>query len=273
MANLGDIVASLAPLRKYHELSGRKVRYIQCVNQLAAYYNGATHPTVNKDGQFVTINEQMFDMMKPLVESQHFIHTFEKYEGQKIDLNFDVIRGQTNVNMPHGMLAAWPIFAFPDLACDLSKPWIILPDAPNHPIKKQVNRKIILNFTERYRSNIIDYFFLKNFVVDLVFAGTEREHFLFCDKFQLNIPRLKIKNFLDYAYAIKYSRFILANQSFGWNIAEAMKTPRILEVCSWADNCQPFVGEDSYGFFYQVAVEHYFRHLYDKTAQAKAPTK
>ena len=180
-------------------------------------------------------------------------------------MDFDVIRGKTFVNLPNGALQAWIIYAFPDLAFDLSRAWITLDGKCPQKIKKQVSGKIILNFTERYRNQIIDYFFLKNYSNDLIFAGTEREHWLFCNRWQLNIPRLEINNFLELGYALKESRFLLANQSANWNLAEAMKTPRILEVCQYAQNCQPMVGENSYGFFHQVAIEYYFKRLYNET--------
>jgi hypothetical protein len=45
-----------------------------------------------------------------------------------------------------------------------------------------------------------------------------------------------------------------------------MKTPRVLETCKWADNCQPGIGGDSVGYFYQVGAEYHFRTMYNKTA-------
>lgn len=264
MANLGDIIASFAACKQYHKITGRKIVYCQCVDQLAAYYTGAVHPTLDSNGNQVTLNEKMFDMIKPLVECQEWCAGFERYNGQKVDLNFDVIRGQTNVNMPHGMLSAWLFYAFPDLACDLSKPYLVLPKK-KLPIEREVKDKIILNFTERYRNNVSDYFFLQGYAPDLVFAGTEREHFLFCTRWNLNIPRLQVDDFLQLAHALRACRFMMGNQSFNWNIAEAMKTPRILEVCMYADNCQPFVGENSFGYFWQPGPEYYFRRLYNET--------
>ena len=67
------------------------------------------------------------------------------------------------------------------------------------------------------------------------------------------------------AYALKEARFLLSNQSLCWNLAEGLKTPRILEICQYAQNCQPMIGEHSYGFFHQVGVEYYFRVLYGQT--------
>lgn len=264
LANLGDIICALVAIKKYYEVTKRKVIFCQQIDAQAHYYPGATHPTRSDDGTMVCINKNMFEMVKPLVESQEYIQSFEPYSGQKIDLNFDVIRGQTDVGMPNGMIQGWLMYAFPDLDFDLSKTWIHLPEVKNHPILKQVKGKIIVNFTERYRNNIIEYFFLQNYSPDLIFAGTEKEHWLFCTRWNLNIPRLEVNDFLEYAYAIKYCRFMICNQSFGWNLSTAMGTPRILEVCKYAPNCQPFIGENSVGFFYQVGVEYHFRKFYNQ---------
>ena len=265
--NLGDLIASMGAIKKYYDVTKRKVKVLQTVGTLAQYYQGAVHPTQNEHGQHVCMNAKMWEQVKPLIESQYYIHSFEKYEGQEVNLDFDVIRGKTFVNLPHGMIQAWVSYAFPDLATDLSKPWIFIEGKTPKHIEKQIKGKVILNFTERYRGNVnLDYFYLKNYADDLVFAGTEREHFLFCNQWQLDIPRLQDNNFLEYAYAIRDCRFFFGNQSFGWNLAEAMKKPRTLEVCSFASNCQPQVGEDSYGYFHQVGNEYYFRTLYNKTA-------
>jgi len=263
-ANLGDAIAALPAIKKYYELTKLKVIFCQVVNQPAQYYQGAVHPTVNNEGVNVCINDEGFAMMKPLLESQEYIHKAEKYEGQHIDIDFDLIRGKIFVGMPNLMIQSWIMYAYPDLACDLSKPWLFLPEIKNHPIKKQVSGKIILNFTQRYRSEPIDYFFLKRYAPDLIFAGTDKEHLLFCGRWQLNIPKLKIKDFLEYAYAIKYSRFLLGCQTFGWNISQALGTPRIVELCRFAPNVQPMVGANSYGYLHQVGAEYYFRLLYDE---------
>ncbi len=261
--NLGDLYAAMGTMKKYYEVTKRKVKVLQQINLQAAYYPGAVHPTTN-DGIMVTMNEPMFNMIKPLVESQEYIHSMETYSGQKVDIDLDVIRQKTFVNLPHGAIQGWVPMAYPDLAFDLSKAWITLSGKCEKKIKDQVKGKVILNFTERYRNGIIDYFFLKNYAPDLVFAGTEVEHWKFCNQWQLSIPRLEIDNFLQLGYALKEARFSLSNQSSLWNLAEAMKTPRVLEVCNFAQNCQVMVGEHSYGFFHQVGVEYYFRVLYNK---------
>lgn len=268
--NPGDLIAAMGAIKRYYDVTKRKVIVSQSITQLASYYSGAVHPTVNEKGENVCCNKPMWDMLKPLIESQDYIHSFEIYDGQKIDLDFNVIRGKTFVNLPLGQIQAWIPLAFPDLAFDASKPWIFLNGKCPPRIKKQVTGKVILNFTERYRNQTIDYFFLKNYAPDLIFAGTEKEYWLFCNRWQLAIPRLEVNDFLELSYAIKESRFLLGNQSFNINIAESIKHPRIMEICSYAQNCPIMIGEDSYGFFHQVGVEYYFRMMYNKT-QNKSP--
>lgn len=263
--NPGDLIAAMGAIKKYYDVTKRKVIVSQSVTQLAQYYQGATHPTTNERGENVCMNMQMWQMIKPLIESQEYIHEFEVYQGQKIDLDFNRIRGQVFVNMPQGAIQNWLSFCFPDLAFDLSEAWVILKDECPEHIKSQVQGKVILNFTERYRNHMLDYFFLQNYSPDLIFSGTEKEHYIFCSKWGLNVPRLEVKDFLELAYAIKEARFLYANQSFNYNLSEALKTKRAFEVCSFAQNCIQGLGKDSYGYINQVGAEYYFRRLYNET--------
>jgi len=263
--NIGDLVAAMGAIKKYYELTKRKAIILQTIGFQAQYYQGAEHPIVDESGKNVTVNQQVFDMVKPLIESQEYVHSMERYNGQRIDVDFDVIRGKTFVNLPHGPITGWIPIAFPDLGFDASQPWIKLNDAECPPeIKGQVVGKVLLNFTARYRAKV-DYYFLKNYAPDLIFTGTEKEHWEFCNQWQLNIPKLKINNFLDVAYAIKEARFFMGNQSMAWGISQAIGKPRLLEMCNFADNCFPGIGEESYGYFYQLGAEHNFRELYNKT--------
>lgn len=266
--NPGDLIASMGSIKSYYDRycvsSKRKINICQSINQIAAYYQGATHPTVNETGQNVCCNIPMWEMLKPLVESQYYVNKFEQYNGQKIDVDLNIIRGKTPVNLPYGAIQTWVSLAYPDLQFDLTKKWICVDDNCPKDILKLVKGKVIINFTERYRNTMIDYNFLKHYAPDLIFAGTEKEHWLFCNQWGLgSVPRLVVKDFLELAYAIKNCRFLLGNQSMNWNLAEAMKTPRLLEICTFAPNCVHMVGDNSYGFLYQVGCEFWFRALYD----------
>ena len=258
LANAGDIIAVLAGLKSVSEKLGMKVIFYQWIDVQAQYYQGATHPILDSSGKMVTMNKATFEMMKPLVMSQDYIEDFREWKGEKVILDLDIIRNKLFVNMPFGMIQSWIMFAFPDMACDLSKPWLKI-----NPSDKYKD-KIIINFTERYRNTMIPYFFLKEYQDKIVFSGTKHEHELFCQMWNLDVPKIEINNFLELAQYIKGCKFFLGNQSSAWNIANAMGTPRILEMCQFAPNCQPFVGEHNYGFYHQDALEFYFKELNEK---------
>lgn len=261
LANCGDLIASMPAIKKYYELTGKKVIVCQQLNVPAQYPIGSKHPVVDDVGTYVCMNKKMLDMITPLLLSQEYIGGVEEYVGQPVDIDIDVIRQKCFVNMPFGAIQSWVMLAYPDLAYDLSKSWIDVPYVQS----AKSNGKIIINFTDRYRNNIATYFFLKEYQDHLLFAGTEKERKDFCEHWKLDIPALNIDNFNQLAILIKACRFFLGNQSMCWNLAEAMKTPRVLELSLTAPNCMPFIGEDSYGFFHQVAVEHYFKLLFNKT--------
>lgn len=252
--NAGDLIASLAGIKEVCEKMDRKATIYQGLNRDGNYYEGAVHP-ITHDGKMVCMNQSIFDMLRPLILSQSYVEKLEVYTDQKIMVDLDVIRDKCFVNMPNGMIQSWLMIAFPDMACDLSKPWI--------DVKKDnaCEGKGILNYTERYRSKIINYSFLKKYEGSLVFTGTEKEHRLFCGQWDLNIPYLRVDNFLDLAQCLKGAKFVAGNQSMVWNLGNAMGVPRILEMCSWAPNCQPNVGENNFGYYHQGAAEYYFSKL------------
>src|SRR6185503_10755451 len=182
------------------------------------------------------------------------------------------------VNLPHQAIQQWIFMAYPDLATDLSKAWIDIGEVDISECYFQhkdlvtsylpmgdLKDMAIINFTQRYKSAEINYFFLKRHQDRLVFAGTEHEYLLFCEQWGLeNIPRLVVYNFLQLAYIMKQVRFIQSNQSFMWNLAEAMKIPRVLELCQHAPNCQGFIGEHSYSYLHQSGAKYYFELLMKK---------
>lgn len=257
--NPGDLISVLPALKSYYQTTGRKIIIAQQLGVAANYYNGATHGTLSDDGNnvMVCMNRHIFDMIRPLVISQEYIEDMVVFDGQSpIVIDLDVIREKVFVNLPNGSIQSWVMYAYPDLAYNLSNTWIDLPEV-DLPIIDYIKDKIIINFTERYRNGHINYFFLRKFKHRLVFAGTEKEYLLFCNTWGIDMPKLEVKNFLELAYAIKHCKFLLANQSMCWGIAEALKSPRVLEVCRYAQNCMPYYGEKSFGYFHQQGVEHY----------------
>lgn len=283
--NIGDQIASLIGLKKYYELTGKKSIYCQQLDVRPRYYDGAIHP-VMKDGQQVMCNKEVWNMMKPLMKAQEYIADAQVYNGQPLGvaedqevlgIDFTVIRQHIFVNLPNQAIQQWLFIAFPDIAADISKAWITVAENVNISTCKLkygktlknippnfFKDKCIVNFTQRYRNEHMEYFYLKNYEKELVFSGTETEHKLFCKQWGISIPLLVIKDFLQLAFILKQSKFLLCNQSFLWNLAEAIKHPRTLELCVGAPNCQAFIGADSYGYLNQTANVVYFETLMSK---------
>lgn len=259
MGNAGDIISSLPAVRQYSKLTGQKINYYIFINRKGAYYQGATHPTLDDGGNMVMMNQKMTDFLVPLLKSQSYIGDAKVWEGEPIDVDLNKFR-EMQINTAVGQIQRWYFYVFPNLACDLSGEYIELPETDMDIAKG----KIIVNRTERYHNELISYFFLKKYEKELIFAGTPKEHELFCKEWRLDIPYLQVNDFLEYAQAIKQSRFYLGNQSMGFQIAEGIKHPRILEVCQFAPNVIP-CGENAFDFQVQVGVEYYVDYLYNLT--------
>lgn len=253
--NPGDLIAALAGLHHLSTVTKRKILIYQRLNLPAFYYEGATHPTVDSEGQNVCMNEDVFYMMRPLLIGQHYIDGYEIWEGQKVDYDFDATRDSRVVPMPYGMIHSWNSAIFPELSCDLSTPWLRLTG-----FTSVTSGKILINRTHRYTNPYISYYFLKDHQDKLMFSGTAKEHEDFCKQWKLDIPRLIVNNFSILAASIYCCRAIVCNQSFNFHLADAMKSKRILEMCAPFPNT--FVtGANGHQFYHQKALEFYFNKL------------
>lgn len=250
--NTGDVIASLAAVKNLCEQADTRAIIYLWLDRPAFYYTGAIHP-VQTDGQMVMLNERMFDMIKPLLMSQAYVSDVIAWKGEKVDVDLDQIRDKY-VGLPYGAIQRWYFYAFPNAACDLNDPWINFSDR-----EKPDNEFIIVNRTERYTNPNINYFFLRNY--NCKFAGTEKERQIFNKTFDLNIEPLGNNDFRELAIQMKRCKFFIGNQSSCWNLAEAMKVPRVLEVCGFAPNCIPY-GKNAYDFYHQIGLEYYVEKLF-----------
>lgn len=253
--NAGDTLASLPAIREFYRSTGKKPILYLRKGVKAFYYEGAVHPVKDEAGDSVMLNDSMISMLMPLLKEQDFLEDVKVWDGEKIDVDLDNIR-ETNVGMPAFSINRWYFYVFPDLACDLTKEWMRVPDSE----KDLANGKIIISRTERYNNQNIDYSFLKPYEEDLIFSGTMREYNNFCMRFDLNIRKLNITNFLELAQAIKQSKFHISNQTMAFQISEGLRHPRILEICTYAPNVIIF-GENAYDFIAQQGLEYYFHKL------------
>ena len=268
--NAGDIIATMAGLRNQHVKFGDKAIIYQKIDHYASYFPGATHPTRNKNGTMVCMNDEIFELLRPLVIAQPYMEDFIKYEGQPYTVDLHRCHNGLFVNMPKGLIQKWTWYARPDLALGkgLANAWVTVPvdDAINEHSgveDRKIEDCIIINFTQRYRNYQINYFFLKQNQERLIFAGTEEEHELFCERFKLYMPRLIVKDFLHLAQVINQAVGFLGNSSMCWNIAEAMKVPRILEYCADVPCCFAITKDDDFGveFLYEGEAQFFIQEM------------
>jgi len=248
----GDLISFLAGMKKMYEETGRKILVYQRLNMPGAGTHDSIHPFKNEFDEPICMSEYMFDNLKRLITSQDYIEDFLVYKGEEVDIDFDLIRQERYTNQPRGSLNRWFNYVFPQMASDLSKPYL--------NVKARKNDKIIINFTQRYRNHLINYFFLKNHQENIVFAGLQKERDLFCKTWDIDVPLLQVDNFYELAAWIKGCQFFLGNQSFCFQLAEAMKAPRILEIFPMMPNCIP-VGPNGYDFYHQGSLDYYFSKL------------
>lgn len=121
---------------------------------------------------------------------------------------------------------------------DLNKEWL-------HVDGKRV-APIVINRTDRYIRNELDWDILKVYAEDCVFIGRSDDYHRFpLKEYIIEHIVSKKKVALQIAEAIKGSDLFIGNQSLGFALAEAMKCNRVLEVYSKKPNCMPH-GENWY---------------------------
>lgn len=265
----GDIIHYLAGIKQVCEENKTQADIYVWLDQPCFLYEGAEHPY----GQLM-MNRYAFDMMKPLAEAQPYVNSFQEWSGQKILVDLDLIR-EVKINMPHGSLSRWIFYRFPDMTAPLHEPWLTvgrdilyipgIDDQWAQPPGTTNKRKILINRTSRYRNPWISYFFLEQYRDDIAFVGLPQEHKQFCEewKFEFDMPYIKVENFYELAYEINSCKFFLGNQSMCYAIAEALKVPRILEVCQFAPNVIP-TGPGAHDFTSQAALIYFVDKLYNQ---------
>lgn len=259
--NAGDLLIIMPGLRQLYRDTGNKIKIYQQINLPAFYYEGQLNSTIDIKGDSVCMNEYLFEMLKPLIEAQEYIYSFEIWEGQEVDLNYDLTRDSRSVPAPNGLLSVWSEAIFPETSTDLSEAWIKCHYGPTR--KKYYEDKIIINRTQRYQNPYISYYFLKEYQDKIIFSGTDVEHEDFCTNFNLEIKKLYVFNFYELAEIISCCKFGIYNQSFNFHLADSLKTQRILELCPQFANtfC---LGANGRQFYHQSALEFHFKKLLNK---------
>lgn len=259
-ANVGDLFSMIPALKQLSKHHNKKILICQRINMVGAGFDGSNHPFKDKNGYDVCINQYMFDMAAPLIKAQSWVQDFVKYEGQKIDYDLDIIRSERYTTMPNGSINHWLFYVYPEMICDLSKKSIELPKVD---FELKAAGKVIINRTQRYFNNYTTYFFLNKYKESLIFAGLPQEHEHFCNEWNLDIPLLQVKDFLELAQEIDNCKFYFGNQSMAFQIAENLKKERLLEVFERMPNVIP-CGYGGYEFLHQPQCEYLVKLLFSE---------
>jgi hypothetical protein len=261
----GDLIYLLAGIRHVCELKNTKAEIYLWLNRpWGDSVEGQKHP--------YGVNQYALDMMRPLVESQPYVACLKEWHGEPINTDLDQLRTEKHSTMPLGSIQRWAGQIWPDMQPDTSKPWIhavtklytaqgikrvLLGTMQELPLS-EVTGKILINRTGRWRNDFINYWFLRDYQDQLIFTGLPEEHEHFCKQWELKIPLLRVKDFLELAVAIQSCRYFIGNQSMCFAIAEAMKVPRLLEICRYAPNVIP-EGPGGADFLHQFALEWFVK--------------
>jgi len=132
-----------------------------------------------------------------------------------------------------------------NLKFDLTEPWFFNIE-PKHVAD------IVINDTGKLRwpGVTLNWSQLKGFEDRAIFIGHPHEHKNFCrDRFK--IPRVEVKDALEFASIIKGSKLYVCNQSTGLSLAEGMKVPRCADLYEGRSKQYP-KGENGH---YEISAE------------------
>lgn len=246
----GDLLSCLPGMRQIWRETGKKAVIMQRLNVIGEVYEDAKYAIFDDTGTHVCMSAIQWQMLYPLLEAQEYIEKCEIWEGQHFEVDLDRLRENAYTPAPHGDLYFWQQLLIPQMATFLGEPWLEVPDSP-------AQGQIIVNRTERYNNQLTTYYFLKDYQDKLMFAGTDKERDVFCKQWNLDIPRVMIKDFLHLAKIIKACRFFIGNQSMCYHIAEGIGKKRLLEICPRIANVWPHTKE-GYPYMHQVTLEYYW---------------
>jgi hypothetical protein len=247
--NAGDVIYALPAMRALSR--GRPAKLFLRLDMPINGWSEKEHP-LGKAG----LTADMVRMLKPLLEQQPWLTTVQIHQDEPVNYDLDVFRQVPNIAGGLGNIAHWYFWLF-GVSADLSQPWLAVRPAP------AAGKKIVLARSARYRNPGIHYEFLRA-RGEIDFVGTRSE---FAEMQQV-LPQLRhaeCSDFLELARIIKSARFFIGNQSFPYAVAEALKVPRLLEVCPQFPDVIP-TGAHTGEAFFQPNFERLVAQFWEQTA-------
>jgi len=228
-ANIGDLIYTLPAIKAVCKDRNAKARIMCGLDQPTEYQMGP-HPLGN-----LMFTRNSYAISRPLIMEQPYIYDMEIWEGQReVHFDIDSMRDDTKgLGMPHTEIRQWCMMKFPELAfgASIAEPWLERPQEGGQPY-------VVVNITQRYRTQSPDYSFLENCGLPIIFIGILDEYNLFIKQCR-TAKYMKTKDYLEVAKVISGSKLFIGNQSSCFAVAEGMAHPRLLEICHAATNVVP----------------------------------
>lgn len=246
--NAGDIIYALPTLKAIKELTGVPINLYLLLDQPHGLDPIYTHPLGN-----VTLNVQMANLLVPLIGQQDYINFCAAYQNEEIHIKLDLFR-DLPIWLDKGNIIRWYNYTTGVLP-QISTPWLKV--NPNIDFANN----IVIARSLRYQNKHITYEFLSKYK-NLCFVGVRSEY----EAISQIIPEIafvEVKDFMQLAEIIAGAAFFIGNQSFPFSIAEALKTPRILETSFDTPNVIPD-GENGFDFLLQEHFEWHVDNLYNR---------
>jgi len=170
-----------------------------------------------------------YEQFAELLESAPYIKEVRQWTDEVVDINLDLFR---EMDIDYNLLSGSHLKRF-GADFDLSQPWM---DAEPKTVE---DSEIIVSCSGRYRG-YLDWDVLKPWDNRCLFVGFESEYDAFVRETGMKLRGFyRAQSYLDLARVIKGGKLFVGNQSFPYSLAEAMKVPRVLEVCDDCPNCMP----------------------------------
>ena len=183
-----------------------------------------------------------FAQWRELLESQSYIRKVVEWDGMEPSIDLDLFRDMSINDMA---LSEAHLKRF-DVGFDLGEPWLEFDPLPV--------ADIVIARSGRYIGHL-EWENLRPWSRRCVFVGFEEERQRFMEKVGFELPLFE-GSLLEAARAIAGCKLFVGNQSFPYALAEAMKVPRVLEVCDGCPNCMP-QSSNGHTALTRAVVRHY----------------
>tara|TARA_R110000765_G_scaffold64044_5_gene124513 strand:+ start:1011 stop:1730 length:720 start_codon:yes stop_codon:yes gene_type:complete len=211
--DMGDIIFSLPVIKHF----GTGILYLD-PNGGEGCLTGAA-PSRGK----TKLNSKTIELLKPLLESQYYIHEVREWKGEEVTYNLDKFREHIKFNnLTHSHLEA---FGLPLEMANFK--WLEAPEK----IQLPEGKKTVISRSVRYQGNHFYWETLAEHLSDhSVFVGLPFDHKVWEYTFENEVEYMETPTLVELANVIGAADLFIGNQGLPHAIAEGMKKNLVNEV-------------------------------------------